>query len=677
MDRISDTRKCMASLAIFKTLYDEKKDLYSVIASFSQQLIYDQKLHAFNLQEFCNKLKDVYGFNLPNAVVKTSLKRLKFLECDNGFYTYQGTFKELMDKDAVSSLEKDNNNKNKVIFESLLHFVETEENVFLTETEKDTLYNSFCSYVIDENSEVDFKNDISSFIIKHSDDIVFSEQLNQIRLGVVIFVGLSYNTNFDKIDGIDTKLNIYLETEILFHRAGYNGALFKMLYEDFYKLVADINRRSRKKLISLYYFSETRKEIEDYFAIAEDIVLGQKQLDPSKTAMKYIVDSCETASDVKEMETDFFNDLTEHEILLDHQENYYDKDNFELTIEHKKFITDDTVTEDNVMGKLRLLNYINIKRGGKAQNIFRNVGHILLTGNSLTFKLAFDEDVRNEGNVPLATGLDFLTNRFWLIADKGMASNMKLKSLDILTKAQIVMSASVSESIAQKFKKLIQEDKNGNFNLEKKKAALAGLHFHSVKPEDLDSANQETYLNFIKSKDIDAYIAKNEFEKQQAKEKIAMSDAKAAVNKEIASRAIQSYLDSENKQRIGEHKRNVDEYKNRKMKWIKHQMYIKQKNALICVFIYLVIFTLACMGVLWDLNPIMKICFGLFTIIIPFVRPFVNHQSLFQKGKFLVSKKIWDKTLKDMLNSYSQIEVRPKLKLMSKDEAESKFGKIF
>lgn len=42
----------MASLAIFKTLYDEKKDLYSVIASFSQQLIYDQKLHAFNLQEF-------------------------------------------------------------------------------------------------------------------------------------------------------------------------------------------------------------------------------------------------------------------------------------------------------------------------------------------------------------------------------------------------------------------------------------------------------------------------------------------------------------------------------------------------------------------------------------------------------------------------------------------------
>ena len=33
MDQISETRKCMASLAIFNSLYDEKKDLYSVIAS--------------------------------------------------------------------------------------------------------------------------------------------------------------------------------------------------------------------------------------------------------------------------------------------------------------------------------------------------------------------------------------------------------------------------------------------------------------------------------------------------------------------------------------------------------------------------------------------------------------------------------------------------------------------
>ena len=666
----------MASLAIFKTLYDEKKDLYSVIASFSQQLIYDQKLHGFSLQEFCNKIKDSYGFNLPNAVVKTSLKRLNFLDCNNLYYTYQGTFEELLDKETVSSLEKDNEHKNQAIFDALSHYVEKEEKLVLNEEQKEGLYNSFCSYVIDENADVEFKNDISSFIISNSGDTAFSEQLNNIRLGVVIFVGLAYNTNNDKIDGIDTKLNIYLETEILFHRAGYNGELFKTLYEDFSTLAINVNQRACKSLISLYYFSETRKEIEDYFAIAEDIVNGKKQLDPSKTAMKYIVDHCETASDVKELEAEFFDDLTENGILLDHQENYYDKENYELNIEHEKFIQDDSVTEANVLDKLRLLNYINIKRGVKPQNIFRNIGHILLTGNSLTFRLAFDEEIRKEGDVPLATGLDFITNRLWLIADKGMASNMKLKSLDILTKAQIVMSTSVSESVAKKFKKLIQEDKEGNFNLEKKKAALAGLHIHSIKPEDLDSTNQETYLNFIKAKDIDAYIASNELEKQQAREKLAMSDAKAAANQEIARLAIHSYCESENKQRRDKHKQMIEAYKTRKDKWIKKQMSHKQRRAICRLLGYVLVLAIACFGSLWKLNAAVSVFFALFFGIIPFIRPLWNHQSLVRDFKFLMFEHVWKDEVRQMEVAYSGIESRPKLELMTLEEAERKIKNI-
>lgn len=676
MDRISDTRKCMASLAIFKTLYDEKKDLYSVIASFSQQLICDQKLHGFSLQEFCYKIKEAYGFNLPIAVVKTSLKRLTFLNCEKSFYTYQGTFEELLDKETISSLEKDNEDRNQAIFEALLQHVEKEENVVLNEMQKEVLYNSFCSYVIDENSEVEFKNDISSFIISHSKDANFSEQLNNIRIGVVIFVGLAYNTNYDKIDGIDTKLNIYLETEILFHRAGYNGEIFKTLYDEFFSLVLDINHRAHKSLISLYYFSETRKEIEDYFAIAEKIVDGQAQLDPSKTAMKYIVDCCDSASDVKELEAEFFDDLTRNGISLDLQENYYDKEHYNLTIEHEKFIQDDSVTAENVLSKLRLLNYINIKRGGKAQNIFRNIGHILLTGNSLTFKLAFDEAIRKEGDVPLATGLDFLTNRFWLIADKGMASNMKLKSLDILTKAQIVMSASVSESVAQKFKKLIQDDNEGKFNLEKKKAALAGLHIHSVKPEDLDSANQETYLNFIKAKDIDAYLANNELEKQQAKEKIAMSDANAAESQKVARLAILAFLESENRQRKEKHEQIVKEYKSRKNKWVVRQISHKQKYSICRLLGYVTVVALVCLGSLRKFSLGYSVLFAFISALIPFVRPLWNHQILVRDFKFLFYKRIWKDEVKHLEEAYSNIEPRPKLELMTFDDAERKFTKI-
>lgn len=77
MERISDSRKCMASLAVFKTLYDKHEDLYTVIASFSELLIHKQQLKTFNLQRFCSKFKEEYGFDLPTAVIKNIIEANK------------------------------------------------------------------------------------------------------------------------------------------------------------------------------------------------------------------------------------------------------------------------------------------------------------------------------------------------------------------------------------------------------------------------------------------------------------------------------------------------------------------------------------------------------------------------------------------------------------------------
>lgn len=123
--------------------------------------------------------------------------------------------------------------------------------------------------------------------------------------------------------------------------------------------------------------------------------------------MKYIVTHCQYPSDVKTMESLFFQDLQSAGIAMDRQENYYDKQNYELNIEQENFITPESFTNEDIYNKLKLLNYVNIKRGGKVQNVFRNIGHILLTGNSLTFKIAFDENIRHSGDVPLATDLIF------------------------------------------------------------------------------------------------------------------------------------------------------------------------------------------------------------------------------------------------------------------------------
>ena len=222
------------------------------------------------------------------------------------------------------------------------------------------------------------------------------------------------------------------------------------------------------------------------------------------------------------------------------------------------------------------MNYVNIKRGGKSQSVFRNIGHILLTGNSLTFKIAFDERIRQRGNVPLATGLDFLTNRFWLITNKGFSKTLELTSLNILTKAQIVMSASINESISSKFKMLMKEEKDGNFDLNKQKAVLAGLHKHSVNPEDLDSLNQETYLNFLKTEDITTYIAEQELERLHKEKELSNLQANFEKKSILANKAIEILTESENIKLREKYTKDIALYKENQEKWVK--MHISYKT---------------------------------------------------------------------------------------------------
>ena len=54
MDRISDKRKCMASLAVFRDLYNTKRDIYSVIAEFAKLALAEKALSSFNLQQMVN-----------------------------------------------------------------------------------------------------------------------------------------------------------------------------------------------------------------------------------------------------------------------------------------------------------------------------------------------------------------------------------------------------------------------------------------------------------------------------------------------------------------------------------------------------------------------------------------------------------------------------------------------
>lgn len=485
---------------------------------------------------------------------------------------------------------------------------------------------------------------------------------------------MTFNTNYQAVDTIDVPFHIYLEMEVLFHMAGYNGTLFQTLFDEFYEQVEQINKQNRKPVIFLHYFTETENEINAYFHMAEQIVRRKFTLDPSKQAMVSLVKGCNDAYQIQEKKTIFYNLLAEKHIILDNQEHYYDKGEVKYNIEHQKFFEskEDGGSEEDVARKLRLLNYISIKRGCKNQSILRNIGHILLSSNSLTFKIAFDSEVRDEKAVPLATSLDFLTNRFWLSLNKGLKPDMNLRSFDIITKAQIVMSARVNASIAKLFKELEEEDKAGKFNQQQKLSILARLHSSVANPEDIVSENEDDYLNVISYNDIDQYNAERIIEQEQSqKEKVQLEQIiqgqKTEVNQATtmlneAARLILVERQNENERN---YRKEIETYDNNERLWISNRKSQRNKKSIaITVGYSILIITLYIASIIGFGSPIATIistiC-GAIAFVIPFIRPLINHSCIKDSIIYLCFKNEREEYNKQLATEFEKVHPRPQL----------------
>ena len=511
MDRISDKRKCMAALAVFRDLYEKKQDIYTVISEFIKLAIAERALSSFDLPSITNAIRQDYGFDLPIAVVKTSLRRLPFLDHDGKIYILKdgATFDAKEIRENTGSVQQENQK----ILDSLCVFVESKTNRSLMPQERESLCGEFCAYILDDNYAQNFGELISQFILVNSKDEEFVNQLNQIRQGVVIYVGLNYNTNYNAVDKIDSILHIYLDTELLFHMYGLNGELYKDLFDEFYDLVLEINKKARKQIVRLRYFTENQDEVDAYFRIAERIVRREEILKPGHQAMQTLVNGCSDAYEVVNKKADFYEMLKDKDITLDSQEHYYDKEsNYEYIIDATPFYQnkEDDITDEDIDRKVNLLNYISIKRGIKSQKVFRNIGHILLSANKVTFKVAFDSSVREPNTVPLATNLTFLTNRFWLTLNKGLSSLSSLKSINVITKAQIALSAKINDNVGKLYNQFVEKDRVGEFDERRGKACLAELHKTTVKPDDINADNTDSYIEILSYNDIQTYIAEKE-----------------------------------------------------------------------------------------------------------------------------------------------------------------------
>ena len=688
MDRISDKCKSMAAMAVFRDLYNQKKDIYSAIAEFVKLAIVENGLITFDLQEISNIIKENNGIELPLAVIKRSLNRLNFLHKERTSYTINPN----VEFDAQSILEETQREsiENQNIINLLNNFYSSRTNKQLSEEDRTTLCNEFCAFVIDDTNAPVYGEYISEFIISQSANKDFIEQLNQIRQGVLIFVAFNYNTNYDSIDKIDSPLNIYLDTEILFHMYGLNGPIYKSLFDEFYNLVTEINKRAKKKLVRLLYFSESEDEINNFFYKAEKIVRKEERLDPSKQAMKNIVNGCTDPYAVIEKKANFFQALKEKDITLDPQERYYDKEvNYPFLINSDKFYEnkDGDVTERDIDRKVNLLNYISIKRGFKSHAIFRNIGHILLSANKVTFSIAFDNSVRESNMVPLATSLSFLTNRFWISLNKSLTNISTLQSINIITKAQIALSTRINDNVGRLFQQYIKDDKEGKYDLEKSKACLAELHKAVVDPKDLTAERAEDFIDILSINDIEQYIAEKSLLAARIKEEgIKLKGAYESLQRTkeqddkmhqaALEKAAKEIMVNRNNEIKSKHRIALDEYNNQKDTAIISSYNQEKQNSIITAMIYISFITLLyCVNFFVARSKdaetsyyITSFLVGMIIFAIPFMRPLIKHDKISNAFKFCLSGQYRNSRREYFTDEYVKRNPEPTLKLYSLDE---------
>ena len=455
--------------------------------------------------------------------------------------------------------------------------------------------------MIDESTNQPYSEFVSSFIVKEKKDAGFIERLNTIKEGVVLYTGLKYNSNLNELGSWMTELTVFVETEILFHFAGYNGELYQTLFNDFFDLVKEINSKNQKKngkkLIHIKYFAEVKEEIERFFKKAEYIVSGRDKANPSKTAMTSIIDGCTSPAEIIEKKTRFYELLKSNGILEDDFAYYYSDHNHKYNLEDQeliKAISERTGIEiEDVYSHLKYLNFINIHRKGISNRGFENIGYILLSGTSNTVLIAWDDAIKPEGNVPLASTLNFITNKLWFRLNKGFGQGTYPKSFDIVTKAQIVLSTQVNNSVAVKFDELQIKFKNGLLSEEQAISSIAELRRQAKRPEDIKEDELQEILRSIDENSIETYLKEQElFKNKAAKQEQENERLKKTLQQlEEEKRAKEAELLDEirrKEQENQEKERKIQEYRLAELK-IERKKRIRQKRVKQARLIFLLI----------------------------------------------------------------------------------------
>lgn len=505
-----NNRTLLASVALFRELYDSEKDIYEVIGEFIKASILLERMWSFDATRACQSLSDTFGLDIPQAVVKTTLinrltKAQAILNYEKGAFNVKDP--ELLKNQDLSEKFDQTSDRHTDLVQKVHDFTEKHYGK-LGDDDRRNLTQCFLEFLSGGGQDSKFLPYVSSFVLRHGSDSEFISHLDDLREGMVIYDGIRHTPNIDSMRVWRDDFLIFLDPEHLFNAAGYNGDLYGQLFSEFYSLISDAKYKGKKK-ISLWYFESAEKEIDKVFYVAELIVQGKARPIPGQTAMEQIINGCSTPADVKQKKAELFSNLSRRRInngehLIPSERDEFNIASAELLadVERDAIRANVNFDENRCIVALDSLSKINALRGGDSKTQFERSAAILLTGSGQTRLAAFNERVRETTSaIPLATDIDFITNRLWFRLGKALSKHSLPKSLGVLAKAQIVLSSQVNDRVVKKYEKVEKDFDDGEISRESAEYLLNELRAHAIRPEDVEEKGLSELIQFIGSKD--------------------------------------------------------------------------------------------------------------------------------------------------------------------------------
>lgn len=509
------TNNAIASMALFSQLYDNNKNIYSLIYEFIKIAIAVQRVHSANTAEIVRYVKEYYGFDMPESLFKTALAQAIRDTTEVKYDKLRKLY--LFDLGAINIADKLQEHEElkqsyNYIFIELTKFIEEQTKL---SADINTVAGELADVLLDRPNAGMY----TEFILKYIVDLESQkkEQLNNILAGLIIYEGVVYTPNISDIKNWSQNLVLFFSTEHLFHYFGLNGKIYQKYLEDFMALVEEINQKKRR--ITIKYFSETKNEIEGYFSAAANL-LKTKAGYVEDAAMQAIINGCETQSDIIKKKVDFFVFLQAHGIQEDDVPNkYIAEENEVYNILSQKLM--DNIFSDPVFVEyskndirieklLKQLNKINILRKGRNIGPIENSGFLFLSESNLTPKL--EKFLKDEKEFRHFSNLGSLLNYLWLKLNKGFVYNNERPAMfDVAIKARMALSSKLAQDVKNKYSKI----KNSREEITPE--CILELKKYNVTPDKVGDISIDDITSFL-TMDIIEFAQK---EKEQLNEKVS------------------------------------------------------------------------------------------------------------------------------------------------------------